>query len=72
MIWVHPCSLRATPHFLGRLADFAVTDESYGRQVSGRSTISSISSPRPKQALGTGEGDSLGMLNANIRYWIHH
>jgi hypothetical protein len=42
-----------------------------GVNSSARPTIFSISSSRPKQALGRGGGDSPSILGANISCWIH-
>jgi hypothetical protein len=42
-----------------------------GVNFSARSTIFSISSSRPKQALGGGGGDSPNTLDVNISRWIH-
>ena len=39
-----------------------------GVRFSARLTISSISSSRPKKALGGGGGDSPGVLDTNISY----
>ena len=38
-----------------------------GVRLSERLMIFSISSPRPKQALGGGGGDSPGILDTNVR-----
>jgi len=42
-----------------------------GVRFSVRPTILSISSSRPKNALGGGGGNSPGTLHVNIRCWIH-
>ena len=42
-----------------------------GVRFSARQTIFSISSLRPKHALGDGGGDSPALLDANVRWRIH-
>lgn len=55
----------------GGLSDPSSTDESDWVRFSARPMISSIKSPRPKQALGGGGGGSPGMLNESTVDWNH-
>ena len=52
-----------------RFPDSTCTDESDWR-FSARLAISSNSSSRPQQALGSGGGDSSSTLDVNLRCWI--